>query len=200
LFRISCFEFQIYKKQINQENLLFQEFVYENDVALPNGGGETTLPLSKFMQEKLPVFLRRYEISYCKEDDCIEYFIRDKITHEQISYALVLSLNRFAKQINVGRFCPGLYKQPHCKYLSAACFYLLIHHFAKIYHLSEGYGIYLETKPATYKKFFSMLKDFNLKVKRIILCNTAEVCDVYHQDNIDTSMIVRIGGRLKVEG
>jgi len=196
LFRISCFEFQIYKKQINQENLLFQEFFYENDVALPNGGG-ITLPLSKFMQEKLPVLLRRYEISYCKEADCIEYFITDKSTHEQISYALVLSLNRFSKQINVGRFCPELYKQPNSKYLSAVCFYLLINHFAKIYHLSEGYGIYLETKPATYKKFFSMLKDFNLQVKRIILCKTAEVCDVYHQDNIDTSMIK---DRLKVEG
>jgi hypothetical protein len=178
--------------------LLFQEFVYENDVALPNGGG-ITLPVSKFIQEKLPVLLRRYEISYCKEADCIEYFITDKKTHEQISYALVLSLNKFSKQINVGRFCPELYKEPHCKYLSAACFYLLIHHFAKIYHLSEGYGIYLETKPATYKKFFSMLKDFNLKVKRIILCNTAEVCDVYHQDNIDTSMVVKVD-RLKVEG
>jgi hypothetical protein len=142
------------------------------------------------MQENIPELLRRYEISYCKEDDCVEYFITDKKTHEQISYALVLSLNRFAKQINVGRFCPELYKQPHCKYFSAACFYLLINHFAKIYHLAEGYGIYLQTKPATYKKFFSMLKDFNLQVKRIILCNTAEVCDVYHQDNIDTSMIV----------
>ena len=27
-------EFRIYKKQIKQENLLFQELVYENDVAL----------------------------------------------------------------------------------------------------------------------------------------------------------------------
>jgi len=49
-----------------------------------------------------------------------------------------------------------------------------------------------------------MLKDFNLKVKRIILCNTAEVCDVYHQDDIDTSMIKdrwkAEGGRLKVKG
>ena len=154
-------------------------------------GSEISSPLSKFMQEKLPMLLRRYEISYCKEADCIEYFITDKKTHEQISYALVLSLNRFAKQINVGRFCPELYKQSQCKYFSAACFYLLIHHFAKIYHLAEGYGIYLETKPVTYKKFFSMLKDFNLKVKRIILCNTAEVCDVYRQDDVDTSMVVK---------
>ena len=149
------------------------------------------MPLSKFMQEKIPKLLSRYEISYCKEDDCIEYFITDKKTHKQISYALVLSLNRFAKQINVGKFYPELYKQARSKYLSAACFYLLIHHFAKIYHLAEGCGIYLHTKPSTYKKFFSLLKDFNLKVKRIILCNTAEVCDVYHEDNIDTSMIVK---------
>ena len=155
------------------------------------------MPLSKFMQENIPMLLSRYEISYCKEGDCIEYFITDKNTHEQISYALVLSLNRFSKQINVGRFCPELHKQSQSKYLSAACFYLLIHHFAKVFHLIEGYGIYLETKPATYKKFFSMLKDFNLEVKRIILCNTAEVCDVYHQDNIDTSMVK---DRLKVEG
>ena len=30
-------EFRIYKKQIKQENLLFQELVYENDVALVSG-------------------------------------------------------------------------------------------------------------------------------------------------------------------
>jgi hypothetical protein len=143
------------------------------------------------MQEKMPMLLSRYEISYCKEGDCIEYFITDKHTHDQVSYSLVLSLDRFAKQINVGKFWPELYKQPRCKYCSAVCFYLLIHHFASIYHLVEGYGIYLHTKPSTYKEFFSLLKDFNLRIKRIILCNTAEVCDVYHEDNIDTSMVIK---------
>ena len=139
----------------------------------------------------MPTLLNRYDISYCKEGDCIEYFITDKQTHEQISYSLLLSLNRFSKQINVGKFFPELYKQNQSKYLSAACFYLLIHHFANIYHLVEGYGIYLHTKPSTYNKFYSLLKDFNLKIKKIILCNTAEVCDVYHKNDVDTSMVIK---------
>ncbi|MBW1739658.1 MAG: hypothetical protein JRJ42_00840 [Deltaproteobacteria bacterium] len=144
---------------------------------------------SNFVKKNIPRLLRRYKLSYYKENDCIEYFITDNGTKEQISYAIIFSLNRHSKQINVSRFCPELYKQIESKYLSAACFYLLIHHFANIYHLSEEYSIFLQTRPATYKKFFSRLKDFDLRIKGLKLCETAEVRGEYLPLDVDTSMI-----------
>jgi hypothetical protein len=50
-----------------------------------------------------------------------------------------------------------LFKQIDSKYLSAACFYLLTHHFGNVFHLDKTYNIFLETIPATYDRFFSKL-------------------------------------------
>ncbi|NVM20196.1 MAG: hypothetical protein HWN68_00260 [Desulfobacterales bacterium] len=144
---------------------------------------------SNFMKKNVPRLLSRYELSYYKEDDCIEYFITDKDSKEQISYAIVISLNRNSKEIHVSRFCPELSKQVESKYLSAACFYLLIHHFANTYHLGKDYSISLETRPVTYKEFFSLLKDFDLQLNGIKLCETAEVLGEYPAIDVETSMI-----------
>ena len=154
-----------------------------------NGGAEMTFLASHFAKEKMPILLARYELSHYQEDDCIEYFISDRHTKEQISRAMIFSLNRPSQQINVVRFCPELYKQTGCKYLSAACFYLLTHHFASIYHLPRQYRICLETRPETYRRFFSKLKDFRLHIEGLKLCKSAEVCGNYPQLDIDVSMI-----------
>ena len=143
---------------------------------------------SPFMKHNIPRLLDRYDLSYYKEDDCVEYFITEKGTAEQMSYAIVFSLNRHSKEIHVSRFCPELYKQIESKFLSAACFYLLIHHFAGIYHLDKGYSISLETRPATFERFFSRLKDFNLRNK-VQLGETVAVLGDYSTSDVDTSMI-----------
>ena len=124
-----------------------------------------TALLSNFIRTKILLLLNRYELSYYKENNCVEYFVTDKETGEQISYAIVFSLNTYSKRIHVGRFCPELYKQTESKYLSAACFYLLMHHFTHIYHLPYEYRICLETRPVTNKKFFrdSKILDFASK-------------------------------------
>lgn len=144
---------------------------------------------SNFAKEKIPLLLIRYELCYHREDNCVEYFIVDKATKKQISRAVIFSLNRGSKQINVSRFCPELYRQTKCKYLSAACFYLLTHHFANIYQIPKAYRICLETRPETYKKFFSKLKDFHLHIKGLKLCKSAEVCGNYPQLDMDVSMV-----------
>lgn len=56
---------------------------------------------SRFMKRNVLRLLRRYDISYFKEEDCIEYFIVDKGTTVQISYAIVLSLNRNSREIHI---------------------------------------------------------------------------------------------------
>ena len=150
---------------------------------------------SHFAEENVARLLSRYEFAYYKEDKCIEYFITDKTTSEQISYAIVFSLNRNSRDLHVCRFCPELYKQAESKYLSAACFYLLIHHFGNIYHLGKDYTISLDTLPATYKAFFSRLKDFDLQMKGLKYSKSAEVLGEYPLLNVDTSMIAKITTR-----
>ncbi len=144
---------------------------------------------SPFAKENVLRLLSRYELSYYREDNCIEYFIADKNTHEQISYAIIFSLNRDSKELHVSKFCPELYKQIDAKYLSAACFYILIHHFGNIYHLGKHYSITLETRRATYKAFFSRLKDFDLLTQGPTLFKTVAVIGDYPALDVNTSMI-----------
>lgn len=141
------------------------------------------------MKENVSRLLSRYELRYYQECDCIEYFITNKETGEEISYSIVLSLNTHSKEIHISRFCPELYKEIDSKYLSAACFYLLIHHFGDIYHLDDRYRISLETRPATYYRFFSRLKDFDLLNAGLRLCETIAVVGEYPPLDVNTSMI-----------
>jgi hypothetical protein len=144
---------------------------------------------SHFAEDMIRLLLRRYELSFRKEDDCVEYFIGDKATGKQISRALVFSLNRGSKEMHVSKFCPELYKEKECKYLSAACFYLVTHHFADVFQIPKEYRIHLETRPVTYNKFFSKLRHYHLHVEGLTLCKSAEVCGNHPQLDIDVSMI-----------
>ena len=144
---------------------------------------------SQFMKEHVPRLLERYNIFYFKEDTCIEYFIVDKGTEAQISLIIVLSLDTNSREIHVSRFYPELYKQHNARYLSAACFYLVIHHFGHTYHLDENYNISLDTLPVTFEAFFSRLKDFDFHVEGIKFCRTAELLSRFLPVDMNTSMI-----------
>ena len=148
-----------------------------------------TSQASCFAEKNITVMLRRFDFFYFQEDRCIEYFVKKRSSREQISRTVIFSFNQTSKQINVAKFYPELYKQFQCKYLSAACFYLLTHHFAGIYHLPKGCPICLETRPETYKDFFSKLKDFCLRVEGIELCKTAKVCGKYPDLDLDISRV-----------
>ena len=56
---------------------------------------------SLFIKTHIGILLSRYDLSYCREDRCIEYFIRDKKNLEDISKALIISLDLFKKNIHV---------------------------------------------------------------------------------------------------
>jgi hypothetical protein len=144
---------------------------------------------SQFMKRNVPRLLDRFDISYFKEENCIEYFIVDKDTELQISFMIVLSLDTNSREIHVSRFYPELYKQDNARYLSAACFYLVIHHFAHIYHLDENYKISLDTLPATFEEFFSRLKDFDFHVEGIKFCQTAGLLSKFLPVDVNTSVI-----------
>jgi hypothetical protein len=144
---------------------------------------------SLFMKTYIEILLSRYDLSFCREDRCIEYFIMDRKKLEDISNALIISLDLYKKNIHVSRFYPELYKQLNSKYMSAACFCLLIHHFGQYFHLDKTYHIDLETTPCVFHEFYEKLKDFHLHITTFGLGNTVNVLSDYTPVPIDIGLI-----------
>jgi hypothetical protein len=144
---------------------------------------------SSFMRINIGILLSRYDFSFCREDRCMEYFIKDKEKLEDVSKALIMSLDLFKKNIHVAKFCPELYKQLRSKYMSAACFYLLVHHFGQYFHLDKTYHIDLETTPCVFHEFYEKLKDFHLHITTFGLGNTVNVLSDYTPVELDISLI-----------
>ena len=146
-------------------------------------------PLSTFMRTNLAHFLQRFSVSYYKEDTCIEYFINRCGSTDRISSALLFSYSALAKKLHVSRFHPELYRQPNSKYLSAACFYLLIHHCADSFSLDDACLISLQTVPMISDRFYMRLRDFNFCIRNCGLVNSVELNSSIIRLSVDTSMI-----------
>jgi hypothetical protein len=144
---------------------------------------------SFFMKRNIRNLLSRYDFSFLREDRCMEYFIMDKKKMKDVSNALIMSLDLFKKNIHVAKFYPELYKQLNSKYMSAACFYLLVHHFGQYFHLDKTYHIDLETTPCVFHQFYAKLKDFHLHITTFGLGNTVNVLSDYTPVPIDTHLI-----------
>ncbi len=144
---------------------------------------------SAFMRTNVPLFLQRFFITYYKEDSCIEYFINRSAFQDRISSSLVFSYNAITKDLHVSRFHPELYQQPNSKYLSAACFFLLIHHCADMYSLDNACHISLETVPMVSNGFYMRLRDFNFHVHKSGLGEVVELTSDLIRLPVDTSMI-----------
>ncbi len=144
---------------------------------------------SLFMRKNVPLLLDRFDISCALEGACAEYFIEDKASHQQLSKAIIFSLNRFSHKIHVNRFYPELFRQENSRYLSAACFYLLIHHFAHALHVEKSYSIFLQTQPRICEEFYARLRDFDFHVVNFDLGDVVNVTSTYMPLPVDTSMI-----------
>lgn len=116
-----------------------------------------------FIEEKALSLLKKYNLFCYSNDSFNTYFIKDKKSREIISRDLVLTLDKFSKEIHVSRFYPELKQRPMCKYLSAACFYLLVQHFASQKHLDNTYHISLDCNPDVFASFYTKLLDFHFK-------------------------------------
>ncbi len=148
-----------------------------------------TQPESQFMLTNISLFLKRFSLSYYKEGTCIEYFLNRRQSDETISTALIFSYSPFRKNLHVSRFYPELRLQSNSKYLSAACFFLLIHHCAKAYALDRSCGISLETVPRVCEAFYTRLKDFNFSIKRCGLGDVVELVSDITPCSVNTDMI-----------
>ncbi len=119
---------------------------------------------SKFLMTYLPLLLKRFLLSYEQDSTCLEYFLYSKEKMRPISKNLVVSHDLFSGSLYVAKFYPEIFREMNCKYLSAACFYLMAHHAIKIFHLSDHCCVNLETETEVFNTFYSRLNDFDFKI------------------------------------
>jgi hypothetical protein len=144
---------------------------------------------SDFIRTNVALLLQRFAVFYYREDFCIEYFIKSLDSTETISYSLVFSYRPPAQDLHVSRFHPELYRQPNSKYLSAACFYLIIHHCADAFSLDDTCHISLETVPMIYESFYRRLRDFDFQIDKYGLGDVVKLASAMIRLQVDTSMI-----------
>ncbi len=118
-----------------------------------------------FLSQQIPKLNNRYILTFSRDDTCMEYFLCDRQTGKQISKALIVSHEVFSDSLYVSRFYPELYRQINCKYLSAACFYLMVHHAAGVFHLLNQCRVNLETDKLVFSQFYSRLRDFHFYIR-----------------------------------
>mgnify|MGYP001590337738 CR=1 FL=1 len=146
---------------------------------------------SPFLAKYIPELLSRFSLCYAQDDSCIEYFLMEKSDLRPVSKNLILSHELFSKSLYVSRFYPELYREIGCKYLSAACFYLLAHHAAGRFHLADNCCVNLEAECRVYEQFYSKLSEFDFKVCYNRPCGRAYIRGHYHVHPFDTGMITR---------
>ncbi len=145
---------------------------------------------SNFLMIHIPELLERFSLSYEKNDaTCIEYFLFSKNTLVEISRSLIVSHEIFSKSLYVSKFYPEIFKELNCKYLSAACFYIMAHHAIQQFHLSDNCWVNLEAENTVFDSFYSRLNDFNFKVQSNRPANRVSLRGRYHEMPFHTDMI-----------
>ncbi len=119
---------------------------------------------SQFLMTHLPLLLKRFSLSYERDGSCLEYFLYSKEKMRRISKSLVVSHDLFSGSLYIAKFYPEIYREMNCKYLSAACFYLMAHHATQIFHLADQCFVRLETDTAVFNNFYRRLDDFKFKI------------------------------------
>lgn len=119
-----------------------------------------------FMEIQVKRLLGRYFLTCAIEDTCMEYFLWDAKTRNLVSLNLILSHDRFSRGIYISKFYPQLFLTPDSRFLSAACFYLMVHHSAGMFGLPDHCRISLETDIPVFEAFYSRLADFHFRIAR----------------------------------
>jgi hypothetical protein len=118
----------------------------------------------EFMKIQVKRLLERYFLTCAREETCLEYFLWDVKTRDLVSLNLIVSHDRFSRGIYISKFYPQLFLSHDCRFLSAACFYLMVHHSAGIFGLSDHCRVSLETDVAVFEEFYSRLSDFHFRI------------------------------------
>ncbi len=127
-------------------------------VAVPEPG------ISHFMDTQVKRLMSRFSLSYVREDTCVEYFLNDTGKQTLVSLNLVLSHDRFSKGLYVSKFYPQLFLEQDHRFLSAACFYMMVHHSAGVFGLADHCRVSLETGTDVFDEFYSRLPEFHFRI------------------------------------
>jgi hypothetical protein len=122
--------------------------------------------LSPFMEIQVKRLLARYFLTFARQDTCMEYFLWDVKTRNLVSLNLILSHDRFSKGMYISKFYPRLFMECEPRFLSAACFFLMVHHSAGVFDLADHCRISLETEEKVFDHFYSRLIDFHFTITR----------------------------------
>ena len=144
---------------------------------------------SPFMESQIPLFLNRFSLSYFKDARCIEYFLYSNEKTDEISKELIVSHDIFSNEINVSKFYPEIYKETLPRYMSATCFFLMMHHAASLFDIHCDCSICLETRSAVFESFYKRLKDFDFIIQRQHVCDNCHVQGCYHDFPVEIGMI-----------
>ncbi len=142
-----------------------------------------------FMETHIPLFFKRFSLSYKRDYSCIEYFLYSLKEKKEISTELIISHNPCTNHLYVSKFYPEIYKEPLTKYMSAVCFFLILHHAASTSGIDKDSFIYLETRCQVFENFYSRLKDFDFAIKYKRPSDNYNIQGIYHHAFVDTSMI-----------
>ena len=89
----------------------------------------------------------------------------------------------------MSRFYPEICQLPDSKYLSAACFYLMVQHCAGLFALDDTCHISLETVSRVSNRFYLRLGDFDFHVHGRLIGDVVELTSGIVVTTVDTSMI-----------
>jgi hypothetical protein len=142
-----------------------------------------------FMGTQVRRLMSRFSLSYLREDTCVEYFLHDTGNQAMVSLNLILSHDRFAKGLYVSKFYPQLYLTQDSRFLSAACFYLMIHHSVGLFGLADHCRVSLETDSDVFDEFYSRLPEFHFKIAHLRPCRRVCLYGSYQSLPIDTALI-----------
>jgi len=144
---------------------------------------------NNFLNQQIPRFNNRFLLTFSRDDTCLEYFLCSRHTGTQISKTLIVSHEVFSGSLYVSRFYPELYRQINCKYLSAACFYLMVHHASSAFQLFDKCRVNLETDKAVFLQFYARLQDFNFYIRYARPVDKVYLTGNYQKNLIYTDLV-----------
>ncbi|CAB5092840.1 hypothetical protein D3OALGA1CA_1025 [Olavius algarvensis associated proteobacterium Delta 3] len=148
---------------------------------------------SDFIRAQVTRLLRRFSISYRRTDDTTQYIITSRRTGRQVSYAIVFLHDRKAKRLHISKFFPELMRRENSKYLSAACFVLLVQHFSQHMVSEPCHQISLKTQARIFDAFYARLRDFHFEIWKNRGGDTVELRSGCAHLPMDTMMIHSAG-------
>ena len=92
---------------------------------------------------------------------------------------LILSWDTTKQGLYVSKFYPELFRETASRYLSAACFYLMIHHAVHEFHLRDECPVWLETDTGVFRDFYAKLREFDFHVAYARVGEKRSACRAY---------------------